>query len=215
MLTNGLRVLVLTDEEGHQIISQCILTALPTTTVVALGPAALAARQLSPAECAVVDQSYGGAPGIEALRGLRAAGYEGPALLLVEGIEPAIAARANALGAARTVARDRMASELAPAIVEVTGRAESSSAMQELRRMQRLVAAGEIAVGLQHAINNPLAALLAEAQLLEMEPLADEHLRAARRIVELCRRVVTIVRQLDGVGRRGLPTAARHEDRRN
>ena len=52
----------------------------------------------------------------------------------------------------------------------------------------------------QHALNDAITALLAEAQLLELEPLADEHLRAVGRIVELARRVVKVARRLDGAG---------------
>jgi len=54
---------------------------------------------------------------------------------------------------------------------------------------------------LQHSLNNPLAGLLAEAQLLEMEQLAPDHRASVKRIIELCRRVVDVVRGLDGVGR--------------
>jgi hypothetical protein len=53
----------------------------------------------------------------------------------------------------------------------------------------------------QHAMNDAVTALLAEAQLLELEPLADEHLRAVGRIVELARRVATVAGRLDGCGR--------------
>jgi signal transduction histidine kinase len=75
-----------------------------------------------------------------------------------------------------------------------------SPALFELRRMQQLVAAGEMTSRLQHALNNPLTALMAEAQLLEMEPLGDEQRQAVSRMVELCRRLVGIVRQLDSIG---------------
>jgi signal transduction histidine kinase len=50
----------------------------------------------------------------------------------------------------------------------------------------------------QHQLNNPLAALLAEAQLLGMEPtLGAEQRAAALRITELTRRVIALVRGLD------------------
>ena len=50
----------------------------------------------------------------------------------------------------------------------------------------------------QHQLNNPLAALLAEAQLLGMEPsLGEEQKAAADRVVELVRRVIGIVRDLE------------------
>ncbi|MBX6331699.1 MAG: hypothetical protein IRY91_07620 [Gemmatimonadaceae bacterium] len=52
----------------------------------------------------------------------------------------------------------------------------------------------------QHQLNNPLAALLAEAQLLSMEAALDGQQRAAvERIIELVRRVIGTVRDLDSV----------------
>jgi len=71
-------------------------------------------------------------------------------------------------------------------------------AARALRRARQVIALGESARTVQHAMNNPLTALLAEAQLLELEPLADEHLRAVGRIVELARRVAKVARRLDG-----------------
>ena len=52
----------------------------------------------------------------------------------------------------------------------------------------------------QHAMNDAVTALLAEAELLELEPLADEHLRAVGRIVELARRVAWMARPSGGSG---------------
>lgn len=48
---------------------------------------------------------------------------------------------------------------------------------------------------LQHTLNNPLAGLLAELQLLEMEDLPDAHRAAVERCIELTRRLVQIVRE--------------------
>ena len=51
---------------------------------------------------------------------------------------------------------------------------------------------------LQHEINNPLAALLAEAQLLALdETLNEEHQRSVGRIIDLTRRVAESVRKFD------------------
>jgi signal transduction histidine kinase len=199
--TNGLQVLLLADRDAAALIEECILTSLPTTIVTVLAAASLAVRRIPPADCAVVDSSFGEQSGIDALRALRAAGFEGSAVLLVEDSVPAITARAKALGAPRSVLRSEAATELAPAILAATGKDESSIAMRELRRMERLVAAGEIATGLQHDLNNPLAALLAEAQLLESEPLGDDQRVAVRRMIELCRRVIGTVRRLDVVAK--------------
>jgi signal transduction histidine kinase len=62
---------------------------------------------------------------------------------------------------------------------------------------QQLAAAGAVALELRHDVSNPLAALLAEAQLLALEPLAPEHQAAVGRIVELCRQTVTLLREMD------------------
>jgi nitrogen-specific signal transduction histidine kinase len=55
---------------------------------------------------------------------------------------------------------------------------------------------GPEAVALRHALNNPLTAILAEAQLLQLEALDAEHQEAVARIVEQCRRMVAITKQL-------------------
>jgi len=47
---------------------------------------------------------------------------------------------------------------------------------------------------LQHTLNNPLAGLLAELQLLEMEDLAPTHREGVERCIGLVRRLITIVR---------------------
>jgi hypothetical protein len=68
----------------------------------------------------------------------------------------------------------------------------------ELEARRRLVAVGERAFGLRHALNNPLAALVAEIQMLQLdETLGAEHQSAAGRMLELCRRLVQVVRRLD------------------
>lgn len=69
-------------------------------------------------------------------------------------------------------------------------------ATRELRRVRSHLALGESASALQHAFNNPLTALLAEAQLLELEPLADEHRAAVVRVLTLARRLVVLSRKL-------------------
>jgi signal transduction histidine kinase len=69
-------------------------------------------------------------------------------------------------------------------------------AARELDRVRAQLSLGEAARTLQHAFNNPLTALLAEAQLLEIEPLADEPRAAVSRILELARRLVALSRKL-------------------
>ncbi|MEO7455573.1 MAG: histidine kinase dimerization/phospho-acceptor domain-containing protein [Gemmatimonadaceae bacterium] len=67
---------------------------------------------------------------------------------------------------------------------------------RELRRVRAQLSLGEAARTLQHAFNNPLTALMAEAQLLEFEALPDEARGAVRRILDLTRRLATLTRKL-------------------
>ncbi|HEX6535474.1 MAG TPA: histidine kinase dimerization/phospho-acceptor domain-containing protein [Gemmatimonadaceae bacterium] len=79
-------------------------------------------------------------------------------------------------------------------MTEPSPRSSSTEATPPQTELQRLTAV------VQHQLNNPLAALLAEAQLLGMEPALDEGQRAAvDRIIELVRRVIGTVRDLDSV----------------
>lgn len=52
---------------------------------------------------------------------------------------------------------------------------------------------------IRHMLNNPLTALLTEAQLLQLEELPEEQKQSVDRIVELCRRTIDAVKQLDNV----------------
>jgi signal transduction histidine kinase len=48
---------------------------------------------------------------------------------------------------------------------------------------------------LQHTLNNPLAGLLAELQLLEMDDLTTGQREGVERSIALVRRLITIVRE--------------------
>lgn len=48
---------------------------------------------------------------------------------------------------------------------------------------------------LQHTLNNPLAGLLAELQLLEMDDLTPNQREGVERSIALVRRLITIVRE--------------------
>lgn len=56
------------------------------------------------------------------------------------------------------------------------------------------------AAHLQHAMNNPLAALLAEEQLFTMhEALTAEQRETMDRMIDLTRRVISLVREMDAL----------------
>jgi signal transduction histidine kinase len=162
-------------------------------------------------DCAVVDTTVNGTDGIEVLRRLRARGYGGPAVLIVDGLRSMASsdeASAARLGVRLCSLQGELVTPLAVAVHDALRIDDASgdgaaavAALRALRQTQRLMAAGELAMRLQHSLNNPLAALLAEAQLLELETLAPDHRDSVERIIELCRRVIEVVRGMEGVGR--------------
>ncbi len=164
-----------------------------------------------PVDCAVIDATLNGPDGVDVLRRLRASGYSGAAVLVLDAAQAAQAvddASADRLGAHRCSLDGSALTPLAVAVADAlrahdegADGSRSTAALRALRQTQRLMAAGEIAMRLQHSLNNPLAALLAEAQLLELETLSPDHRESVERIIELSRRVIGVVRGLDGVGR--------------
>jgi signal transduction histidine kinase len=72
-----------------------------------------------------------------------------------------------------------------------------SQRLQEREAWQRQ-ALSAITANVQHRLNNPLAALLAEAQLLGMDPeLRGEQKESVDRLIELTRRIIVLVRGLE------------------
>lgn len=199
---NDLRVLVAGDEALSRSVVDALSATIPAARATHIEVSALAGggRHLPRARCAVVGPRFGDLALLDALRALRAASFDGGFVVVASDAPTTeVEAAARQLGVNEFVSPDAIVSLLPAAIVRAASAPEDSEAMRQLREMQRLIAAGEIALGLQHSLNNPLAALLAEAQLMEMEPLAEEHLQAVRRMVELCRRLAAIVRRLDVV----------------
>jgi signal transduction histidine kinase len=124
------------------------------------------------------------------------------------------AARAHELAAARAmVARLLPGADAALVVSALAAEAAQSAATQmvtdesvldagarELRRVRRVFALDASVRAAHHELNNPLTALLAEAQMLAAEPLAEEHRAAAARILELSRRIIAVTRRLHAAG---------------
>src|SRR5215470_7202948 len=72
---------------------------------------------------------------------------------------------------------------------------------------QKLTAAAELVAHVRHEINNPLAALLGQAQLLLREELADKARRRAETIEGQAKRIEDIVGELREIQ---IPVAASH-----
>lgn len=145
--------------------------------------------------------------GASLVRELRARGFERSIILVVESPAGADPRELSRLGVTAILAEADLALQLPAALRglfaedgRMRGSVHGNAMATSLRHLQATIAAGEMARGLQHQLNNPLAALLAEAQLLEIESLPTEHHAAVGRIIELCRRVIDVSRSIDGMG---------------
>ena len=183
------------------LVRESVAATLPTATFTESAPEATATL----ADCSLVfiDATGDSAAVEDTARRLRAGASRSALVLVVNARDEALAKAGAPSGALEQIE----VKALGPAMAETFERAVGGNgwsddfvaARDELRRTQRLIAAGEIALGLQHAMNNPLTSVLAEAQLLEMEPLPPETMTAVRRIIESTRRLVALVRKLDAV----------------
>lgn len=180
---------------------ESVAAALPDAPFSSAAPGATATLR----DCALVfiDATGDAAAASEAAQRLRASASRAALAFVVSARDEALAKRGALVGAVEQIETRALGAAMAGTIERAVGGTgwsdELLAARDELRRTQQLLAAGEIAVGLQHAMNNPLTAVLAEAQLLEMEPLPPETATAVRRIIESTRRLVALVRQLDAV----------------
>ncbi len=201
IMSSSLRIgLVSRSDAIASLVRESVTAAFPTAAVAIVAPEA--AGKLPECSLIFIDATVDAAAAGETAQRLRAGGSRSALAFVVTARDESLAKSAAPVGAVEQIE----ARALGPAMAETVERAvgdgwtdELLVARDELRRTQRLLAAGEIALGLQHAMNNPLTAVLAEAQLLEMEELPGEATTAVRRIIESTRRLVTLVRKLDVV----------------
>jgi signal transduction histidine kinase len=185
------------------LVRESLAVSLPSAAFGSSETSDLAPGRLPSDDCIIVDATTDVAGAGDVLRRLRAGGVQSAFVILVTERDQALASRVAGVGAVEQVAIGDAPRQLGAAVESSLGAGPWTLTLEavrdELRRTQRLLAAGEVALGLQHAMNNPLTAVLAEAQLLEMESLPEEQATAVRRIVENTRRVVQLVRKLDVV----------------
>lgn len=217
------------DDATRHVVEQAIRAWLPQAELA--DDATPAVRGVPAADVLVLAAPAAGEPALDALRRARAGGFTGAVVVVMPDDRPGAGVRnqhehdadwhrlagcACPLGAGGD---ERLAVALAEALQAVSHDGPEDGpdgALEALRDAlwdtRRRLAVAEVAMRLQHALNNPLAALLAEAQLLEMESLLPDHRAAVRRMVELCRRMGEAVRELDvarpDAGRTSGPTAA-------
>lgn len=197
-------VCISTDVHASAALQSVVQSILPLARVEAADTSIV--RGAPDADCVILAVGRLYSTGVALARELRACGYARALLLVVETPHAAPREELARLGVDDIVAESALALQLPGALRDVfdraarrTGSRTAAAMTASLRRLQATLALGETARGLQHRLNNPLAALLAEAQLLELEPLSPDHLAAVRRIVELCRRVIDESSKIEGV----------------
>jgi len=193
-----LRLLVIGPDAGFAAAIRDVLAAqLPAAASEQLDPGQLRSRPV--ADGIVIDARADTVRGAELSARLRAMGFAG-ALVMVATPDDGATAAVTAAGAA-LAPPDDLARSLVHRLGEQLEQSHSEHAAQVMRA-RRLVSAGEIALRFQHALNNPLAGILAEAQLMQLDALLPEQHAALERIVGLCRRIIELGRSLDGMGER-------------
>src|SRR5438093_977721 len=94
-------------------------------------------------------------------------------------------------------------------LVALYDRTDELRAQRELIAREKLATVGEIASGVAHEVNNPLAAIRMEAELLGRSPKDEEASSAAATIVREVDRAARIVRSLLRLARRADTTPVR------
>ncbi len=190
-----MRVLVVAgDADFANVVRGALAAQLPSAGCDRMESAEL--RMRPTAAALVIDGRGDGNEAADIVRRVRAMGYVGGVIVVFDGG----GAHDERLGA-RAVAFERLGHELLPQLGDALAEAASPH-IELVMRARRLVAAGEIALKLQHSLNNPLAGLLAEAQLMQLDECTAEQKESLERMIALCRRMIDLTRSLDGIGER-------------
>lgn len=206
-ITNSVPRLVClsTDRDAAAVLQHVVQTIVPGAWVETVDTTIL--RDPPDADCVILSVGAMHGEAAALARGLRSRGFRNALLLVADAPETLPRDELTLLGIADVLSTSELATALPPALarqLDLQGAATRSPVaarlLDSLRHLQGLVAAGQAAGGLKHKLNNPLAALLAEAQMMELEPMSPEHASAAKRIVELCRRVISVAETIDAHG---------------
>ena len=202
-----MRVLLADDDEFMRALLALVLReAGPDVNAVADGVAAWEAFAAAPPPLVVLDWEMPGLDGLEVCRRIRAADPGRTTFVLVVTARDASEALATMLdaGADDYVAKPVSPEGLRARLVIVERRVAQAAAQREaeagLARARWLAGVGETTLALQHEINNPLAAMLGHAALIEhglCEGAERDDCVAA--IVEQAKRIGTVVKRLSAL----------------
>lgn len=155
-------------------------------------------------DCLIVLPGADAGEGIDAICRFRAQGGEGAILLVVDDPAAVEAVSVAMLGidevlAARSIGTDVLAALHRVFAAQSRAGHEAAALTRYLAHCHTLLAAGRSVTRLPHRLNNPLAALLAEAELLRLEPLSSDQRDAVDRILAISHRLIAEVRHLEGM----------------
>jgi signal transduction histidine kinase len=185
----ALTILTIADDAAHAKANAAIAAVLPSADVQRVDPGLL--RRLPPGAALIVSDPANG-------QVARATGFEGGILVMATPKSDVERAAFQAQGT-EFVDPSSSPAEFASALTSAL-MVESEGALQAaISRARRLIAAGEVALKLQHDFNNPLAALMAEVQMLQIDAPNPDVLATATRMLELVRRLTVLSRSLDGM----------------
>ncbi|MBC7788919.1 MAG: response regulator [Anaerolineae bacterium] len=142
----------------------------------------------------LLDLSLPDSQGVEMLKRIRERAPAIPVVVLTGLNDQAVAMEALRAGAQDYLIKGQADGQLiARALRYAIERKRSEDA---LARLGWLAGVGETALALQHEINNPLGALLMNAELLSDTPLPDEHAELLGAIVTSARRIGEVVKRV-------------------
>ena len=200
------RVLLAEDDLAHRAeLSNALAEAGYVVSAAATGEDALTAYVRDAVPLVVLDTDLSGIGGIEVCRRIRALDPTRQTYVLVYSRKNSFGLLLEALDAGAddyilqpstpmilrarlTIAERRLARE------DVRRSAEA-----ELAKTRYLAGIGEMAIALQHEINNPLAAILAHAELLAMDAVSGDENESLQTILEQARRIADVVRRLSSL----------------
>ena len=202
-----MRVLLADDDElMRELIAAVIEAHGHAVESFADGEAVWAAFAAAPAALVVLDWQMPRADGLEVCRRIRSHADGAPTYLIVvtarsgsDNLDAVLDAGADDY-LSKPVSPEDIVARLRIAERRMEIAAARRTAESELQRARYLAGVGELSLAIQHEINNPLAALLANSSLVSSGILSPEESAASLKAVdEQARRIAAVVRRLNQI----------------
>jgi CheY-like chemotaxis protein len=200
-----MQVLLADDDEFMRLlIGEVLARQGHEVEAVADGDAAWVAWERTRPPLVLLDWQMPGQDGIEVARRIRAAEGARPTTFVIivtahdpgDGLDTVLDAGADDY-LTKPMTPDELRARLAIAMRRIAQEQARRTAEEALARAQWLAGIGETALAIQHEINNPLAALLGNAALVEARIVRpEEYEQTVAIIAEQARRIAAVVKRL-------------------